>query len=168
MYIPKEASAKLPGIAVSGPYGICGWGGIALNAAAVDPRIKATVASTMYEDAPFFVKDYYSYYKTPRGYHKRSLNSNGGWAIQNNSSWLNAKFLQYTNEIRNAVMIVHGDKAHSYYFGKDAYENMIKDNKYTNNKKMLTIPGAVHTDLYDNVEVIPFDEIEKFFIENLK
>ena len=202
-----------------GIIGICGWGGIALNAAAVDPRIKATVASTMYdmtrvsangyfdeadneearhnmrvtlanqrdedlktgeyklaggvvdplpEDAPFFIKDYYSYYKTPRGYHKRSLNSNGGWAIQNNSSWLNAKFLQYTNEIRNAVMIVHGDKAHSYYFGKDAYENMIKDNKYTNNKKMLTIPEAVHTDLYDNVEVIPFDEIEKFFIENLK
>ena len=290
MYIPKEASAKLPGIAVSGPYGavkeqssglyamkmaekgfltiafdpsftgessgeprymsspdintedfmaavdflrsldnvdkekvgivgICGWGGIALNAAAVDPRIKATVASTMYDmtrvsangyfdeadneearynmrvtlanqrdedlktgeyklaggvvdplpdDAPFFVKDYYSYYKTPRGYHKRSLNSNGGWAIQNNSSWLNAKFLQYTNEIRNAVMIVHGDKAHSYYFGKDAYEYMITGNKYTDNKKMVTIPEAVHTDLYDNVEVIPFDEIEKFFIENLK
>ena len=166
-----------------GIIGICGWGGIALNTAAIDPRIKVTVASTMYDmtrvsangyfdeddneearhnlrenianqrdedykkgeyklaggclelpvpdDAPFFVKDYSEYYKG-RAYHKRSLNSNGGWAIQNNTSWLNAKFLQYTNEIRNAVMIVHGDKAHSYYFGKDAYENMINNNKYTN------------------------------------
>ena len=199
--------------------GICGWGGIALNAAAIDPRIKVTVASTMYdmtrvsangyfdesdneearyemrvnianqrdedyktkeyklaggclelpvpEAAPFFVKDYSEYYKG-RAYHKRSLNSNGGWAIQNNTSWLNAKFLQYTNEIRNAVMIIHGDKAHSYYFGKDAYENMIKDSKYISNKKILTIPGAVHTDLYDNLDVIPFDEIEKFMKEYLK
>ena len=201
-----------------GLIGICGWGGIALNTAAIDPRIKVTIASTMYdmtrvtangyfdesdneesrynlrvnianqrdedykngeyklaggclelpvpEDAPFYVKDYSEYYKG-RAYHKRSLNSNGGWAIQNNTSWLNAKFLQYTNEIRSAVMIVHGDKAHSYYFGKDAYKNMIKDSKYTSNKKLLTIPGAVHTDLYDNLEVIPFDEIEKFIKENM-
>lgn len=197
-----------------GIIGICGWGGMALNTAAIDPRIKATVASTMYdmtrvaangyfdesdneearhnmrlniakqrdedyktgeyklaggclelpvpEDAPFFVKDYSEYYKG-RAYHKRSLNSNGGWAIQNNTSWLNSKFLQYTNEIRSAVMILHGDKAHSYYFGKDAYENMIKGSKYTDNKKLVTIPGAVHTDLYDNLEVIPFDEIAEFF-----
>ena len=202
-----------------GIIGICGWGGIALNTAAIDTRIKATVSSTMYdmtrvsangyfdeqdneesrynlrkalssqrdedyknkeyklaggvidplpEDAPFFVKDYYSYYKTSRGYHPRSLNSNDGWAAQNNTSWMNAKFLQYTNEIRSSVMIVHGDKAHSYYFGKDAYENMIKDNKYKDNKKMLTIPGAVHTDLYDRVDIIPFDKIEEFFKENLK
>ena len=198
--------------------GICGWGGIALNAAAIDPRIKVTIASTMYdmtrvsangyfdesdneesryemrvniasqrdedyktneyklaggclelpvsEDAPFFVKDYSEYYKG-RAYHKRSLNSNGGWAIQNNTSWLNAKFLQYTNEIRNAVMIIHGDKAHSYYFGKDAYENMIKDSKYTSNKVLETIPGAVHTDLYDNLDVILFDKIEKFIKDNI-
>ncbi len=199
--------------------GICGWGGIALNAVAIDPRIKVTIASTMYdmtrvsangyfdesdneearyemrvniasqrdedfktneyklaggclelpvpEDAPFFVKDYSEYYKG-RAYHKRSLNSNSGWAIQNNTSWLNAKFLQYTNEIRNAVMIIHGDKAHSYYFGKDAYENMIKDSKYTSNKVLETIQGAVHTDLYDNLDVIPFDEIETFIKDNLK
>ena len=199
--------------------GICGWGGIALNAAAIDPRIKVTIASTMYdmtrvsangyfdeadneearyemrvniasqrdedyktneyklaggclelpvpEDAPFFVRDYSEYYKG-RAYHKRSLNSNGGWAIQNNTSWLNAKFLQYTNEIRNAVMIIHGEKAHSYYFGKDAYENMIRDSKYTSNKVLETIPGAVHTDLYDNLDVIPFDKIEEFMKRYLK
>lgn len=202
-----------------GIIGICGWGGIALNTAAIDPRIKATISSTMYdmtrvsangyfdendnedarhelrvtianqrdedyktgeyklaggclelpvpEDSPFFVKDYSEYYKG-RCYHKRSLNSNGGWAIQNNTSWLNAKFLQYTNEIRSAVMIVHGDKAHSYYFGETAFKNMMKDNKYTDNKKFLSIPGAVHTDLYDNLEVIPFDEFESFFREYLK
>ena len=199
--------------------GICGWGGIALNTAAIDPRVKVTISSTMYDlargtangyfdesdneearyemrnnianqrdedyktgkyklaggclelpvpdDVPFFVKDYSEYYKG-RAYHKRSLNSNGGWAIQNNTSWLNAKFLQYTNEIRNAVMVVHGDKAHSYYFGKDAYENMIKDSKYKSNKKLLTIPNAVHIDLYDNLDVIPFDEIESFIKDNLK
>ena len=198
--------------------GICGWGGIALNTAAIDPRIKVTIVSTMYdmtriasngyfdegdneearhnlrldlanqrdedyknneyklaggclelpvpEDAPFFVKDYSEYYKG-RAYHKRSLNSNGGWVIQNNTSWLNAKFLQYTNEIRNAVMIIHGDKAHSYYFGKDAYDNMIKDCNYKNNKVFETIPGAVHTDLYDNLDVIPFDKIEKFIKDNI-
>ncbi len=202
-----------------GIIGICGWGGIAINTAAIDTRIKATVASTMYdmtrisgngyfdeqdneearynmrvsinnqrdedykndnyqlaggvvdplpEDAPFFVKDYYSYYKTPRGYHKRSLNSNGGWCTQNNTSWMNTRFLHYSNEIRSAVMVVHGDKAHSYYFGKDAYNNMIKDNKYKENKVMLSIPEAVHTDLYDKVDIIPFDRIEKFFRDYLK
>lgn len=202
-----------------GIIGICGWGGIAINTAAIDTRIKATVASTMYdmtrisgngyfdeqdneearynmrvsinnqrdedyknnnyqlaggvvdplpEDAPFFVKDYYSYYKTPRGYHKRSLNSNGGWCTQNNTSWMNTRFLHYSNEIRSAVMVVHGDKAHSYYFGKDAYNNMIKDNKYKENKVMLSIPEAVHTDLYDKIDIIPFDKIEKFFREYLK
>ena len=202
-----------------GIIGICGWGGIALNTAAIDPRIKATVSSTMYdmtrvsangyfdeadneearynmrvalanqrdedyktgeyklaggclelpvpEDAPFFVKDYSEYYKG-RCYHKRSLNSNGGWAIQNNTSWLNAKFLQYTNEIRNAVMVIHGDKAHSYYFGKDAFENMTKNSKYKDNKKFVSIPNAVHTDLYDNLDVIPFDEIAEFMNEYLK
>ena len=201
-----------------GIIGICGWGGIALNTAAIDPRIKATVVSTMYdmtrvtangyfdegndeeirynmrvtlskqrdedyktgeyklaggclelpvpENVPFFVKDYSEYYKG-RAYHKRSLNSNGGWTIQNSTSWLNAKFLQYTNEIRNAVMIIHGDKAHSYYFGKDAFENMIKNSKYTKNKKFVSIEGAVHTDLYDNLNVIPFAEIENFMNENL-
>ena len=202
-----------------GIIGICGWGGIALNTAAIDPRIKATVSSTMYdmtrvsangyfdeadneearykmrvaianqrdedyktgeykltggclelpvpEDSPFFVKDYSEYYKG-RCYHKRSLNSNGGWAIQNNTSWLNAKFLQYTNEIRNAVMVIHGDKAHSYYFGKDAFENMTKNSKYTENKKFVSIPNAVHTDLYDNLDVIPFDDIAEFMNDYLK
>ncbi len=118
------------------------------------------------EDAPFFVKDYSEYYKG-RAYHKRSLNSNGGWTIQNNTSWMNAKFLQYTNEIRNAVMILHGAKAHSYYFGKDAYNNMIKDSKYKNNKVLETIPNAVHTDLYDNLDVIPFNKIEEFIRKNI-
>lgn len=201
-----------------GIIGICGWGGIALNTASIDPRIKVTIASTMYDmtrvtangyfdesdteesrynlrvniakqrdedyksreyklaggclelpvpkDAPFFVKDYSEYYKK-RAYHKRSLNSNGGWTIQNSTSWLNAKFLQYTNEIRSAVMIVHGERAHSYYFGKDAYKNMINNSKYKNNKVLETIPEAVHTDLYDNLDVIPFDKIERFIRENI-
>lgn len=202
-----------------GIIGICGWGGMALNAASIDTRIKATVASTMYdmtrvrangyfdsedseearyqkkvalnaqrirdykageyalgggvvdplpEDAPFFVKDYYAYYKTERGYHPRSLNSNGGWNVIGCMSFMNQPILKYSNEIRNAVMIVHGDKAHSYYFGKDAYENMIKDSKYTENKELLTIPGAVHTDLYDQVDIIPFEKIESFFNTYLK
>ena len=181
-----------------GIIGICGWGGMALNAAALDTRIKATVASTMYdmtrvnangyfdsedseearyakkqslntlrtqeyckgeysraggcvslpvpEDAPFFVKDYSEYYKG-RCYHKRSLNSNDGWNSIGCMSFMNQPILKYSNEIRSAVLIVHGEKAHSYYFGKDAYENMIKDSKYTSNKELLTIPGAVHTDL---------------------
>ena len=200
-----------------GIIGICGWGGMALNAAALDTRIKATVASTMYdmtrvnangyfdsedseearyakkqslntfrteeyrkgeysrgggcvplpvpEDAPFFVKDYSEYYKG-RCYHKRSLNSNDGWNSIGCMSFMNQPILKYSNEIRSAVLIVHGEKAHSYYFGKDAYENMIKDSKYTSNKELLTIPGAVHTDLYDNPDVILFDKIQKFFKEN--
>ena len=200
-----------------GIIGICGWGGMALNATALDIRIKATVASTMYdmtrvnangyfdsedseearyakkqslnalrtqeyrkgeyskgggcvplpvpEDAPLFVKDYSEYYKG-RCYHKRSLNSNDGWNSIGCMSFMNQPILKYSNEIRSAVLIVHGEKAHSYYFGKDAYENMIKDSKYTSNKELLTIPGAVHTDLYDNLDVIPFDKIQKFFEEN--
>ena len=202
-----------------GIIGICGWGGIALQTACIDTRIKATIVSTMYdmsrvagngyfdeqdneearynqrinlnnqrnedykncsyalaggvvdqlpENAPKFIRDYFEYYKTPRGYHKRSLNSNNGWAIQTNTSMMNVRLLRYSNEIRSAVMIIHGDKAHSFYMGKDAYNNMIKDSKYTSNKKMLVIPGATHTDLYDQKDKIPFDKIEKFLKENLK
>ena len=203
-----------------GIIGICGWGGMALNAASLDTRIKATVASTMYdmtrvnakgyfdaedseearhqkraamcaqrledlksgeyklgggvvdplpEDAPYFVKDYYDYYKTKRGYHARSLNSNGGWNVIGCESFINQPILQYTNEIRNAVMIMHGDKAHSFYFGKDAYANMIKDSKYTDNKELLVIEGASHTDLYDggNKNAIPFDRLADFFHQYL-
>ncbi len=201
-----------------GIIGICGWGGMALNAAALDTRIKATVASTMYdmsrvnsngyfdsedsadaryekkkalneqrtkeykngayargggvvdplpEDAPFFVKDYYDYYKTKRGYHKRSLNSNDGWNITGCMSFINMPILQYSNEIRSAVLIVHGEKAHSCYFGKDAYKNMMKDNPYSDNKELMIIPNAVHTDLYDNTHIIPFDKLADFFEKNL-
>ncbi len=202
-----------------GIIGICGWGGMALNAAALDTRIKATVVSTMYdmtrvnangyfdsedseearyakkkalnklrskeylsgqysraggclplpvpEDVPFFVKDYSEYYKG-RSYHKRSLNSNDGWNSIGCQSFMNQPILRYSNEIRNAVLIMHGDKAHSYYFGKDAYNNMIKGNKYTDNKEFLSIPGAVHTDLYDNLDVIPFEKLKDFFIKNMK
>ncbi len=180
-----------------GILGICGWGGMALNTAALDTRIKATVTATMYdmtrvnangyfdsedseeqryekkkalcaqriedlkngshkraggclpltvpEDAPFFVKDYSEYYKG-RAYHD-----------------LNQPILKYSNEIRSAVLIIHGEKAHSCYFSKDAYENMVKDSKYTDNKELMIIPDAVHTDLYDNLEVIPFDKIESFY-----
>lgn len=199
--------------------GICGWGGMALNAACIDTRIKVTVASTMYdmsrvscngyfdeqdneesrhnarviinkqrtedfkngeyklgggvvdplpEDAPFFIKDYYNYYKTSRGYHKRSLNSNGGWNVTASTSLMNTRILHYSNEIRNAVLIVHGEKAHSCYFSKDAYNNMIKDSNYTDNKELVIVPNAVHTDLYDKVDIIPFDKIESFIKENLK
>ena len=204
-----------------GIIGICGWGGMAVNAAALDTRIKATVASTMYDmtrvnangyfdsedseearynkkaalcaqrikdyaageyalgggvidplpdDAPYFVKDYYDYYKTPRGYHPRSLNSNSGWNVIGCESFMNQPILKYSNEIRSAVMIMHGDKAHSFYFGKDAYENMIKDSKYADNKELLVIEGASHTDLYDGGKTgaIPFDRIESFMKENLK
>ena len=201
-----------------GIIGICGWGGMALNAAALDTRIKATVASTMYdmtrvnangyfdaedseearyekkktmcalrtaeyqngiysraggcmplpvpEDAPFFVKDYSEYYKD-RCYHARSLNSNDGWNSIGCQSFMNQPILKYSNEIRSAVLIIHGDKAHSFYFGKDAYEAMIKDSKYADNKEFMAIPGAVHTDLYDNLEVIPFDKMEEFFRDNM-
>jgi len=204
-----------------GILGICGWGGMALNAATIDTRIKATVTSTMYDmtrvnangyfdsedseekryekkaalnaqrikdyqsgeyalgggvidplpdDAPFFVKDYHAYYKTERGYHPRSLNSNGGWNVTGCLSFMNMPILQYSNEIRSAVLIIHGEKAHSCYFSKDAYANMIKGSKYTDNKELLIIPDASHTDLYDGGKdkVIPFDKIESFFREYLK
>lgn len=188
--------------------GICGWGGMALNAAAIDTRIKATVAVTMYDmtrvnakgyfdsedseearhekrvalnnqrtidykngsyeraggvidplpdDAPFFVKDYYDYYKTNRGYHKRSLNSNDGWNITSSLSFLNMPILSYSNEIRSAVLLVHGEKAHSCYFSKDAFTKLTGDNK-----ELMIIPGAVHTDLYDRTDIIPFDKITEF------
>ena len=204
-----------------GIIGICGWGGMAINTAALDTRIKATVASTMYdmtrvnangyfdsedseearyekraamcaqrledlrngeyklgggvvdplpEDAPYFVKDYYDYYKTDRGYHERSLNSNGGWNVIGCESFVNQPILQYSNEIRSAVLIIHGDKAHSCYFGKDAYANMVKDSKYTDNKELFIIPGASHTDLYDGgaKNAIPFDKLQEFFTEYLR
>ena len=204
-----------------GIIGICGWGGMAINTAALDTRIKATVSSTMYdmtrvnakgyfdaedseearyekrkalnaqriadyqsgsytlgggvvdplpEDAPFFVKDYYDYYKTERGYHPRSLNSNGGWNVIGCQSFMNMPILQYANEIRNAVLVIHGEKAHSCYFSRDAYEAMVKDNPYADNKELLIIPDAVHTDLYDggDKDAIPFDKLEEFFRENLK
>lgn len=197
-----------------GIIGICGWGGMALNAAAIDTRVKATVTSTMYdmsrvnangyfdgedsaqaryakrlalnaqrtedyrsgtyapgggvveplpEDAPFFVKDYYDYYKTPRGYHMRSLNSNNGWNIIGCMSFMNQPILRYSNEIRSAVLMIHGEKAHSCYFTKDAFADMMKENPCPGNKQLLLIPGAVHTDLYDRMEVIPFDTITEFF-----
>ena len=204
-----------------GIIGICGWGGMAINTAALDTRIKATVSSTMYdmtrvnakgyfdaedseearyekrkalnaqriadyknssyalgggvvdplpEEAPFFVKDYYDYYKTERGYHPRSLNSNGGWNIIGCQSFMNMPILQYANEIRNAVLIIHGEKAHSCYFSRDAYAAMVKDNSYVDNKELLIIPDAVHTDLYDGggKNAIPFDKLEEFFKEHLK
>ena len=201
-----------------GIIGICGWGGLALNVASIDTRIKATVCSTMYnmsrvnhngyfdsttedglyelkktlnaqriedykkgeyslgggvvdplpEDAPFYVKDYYDYYKTPRGYHKRSLNSNDGWNMTSSLSFINTPQHTFTGEIRNAVLIIHGEKAHSCYFSKDAYNDMIKNGKYTENKELMIIPNAVHTDLYDRTDIIPFDKIDSFFKENLK
>ncbi|MCC8156491.1 MAG: alpha/beta hydrolase [Oscillospiraceae bacterium] len=192
-----------------GIIGICGWGGMALNAAALDTRIKATVSSTMYdmtrvnakgyfdsedseaaryekrkalcvqrildyksgayapgggvvdplpEDAPFFVRDYYDYYKTPRGYHPRSLNSNGGWNVTGCQSFLNQPILQYSQEIRSAVLVIHGEKAHSCYFSRDAFAKLTGDNK-----ELMIIPGAVHTDLYDRMDVIPFDKMSEFF-----
>lgn len=197
-----------------GIIGICGWGGMALNAAAIDTRIKATVASTMYdmtrvnakgyfdeedseearyqkrkamnaqriedykngtyalaggvadpmpEDAPFYFKDYHNYYKTERGYHPRSLNSNGGWNVTSSLSFLNMPILQYAEEIRSAVLLIHGEKAHSCYFSKDAYKMLKGDNK-----ELMIIPNAVHTDLYDNMDIIPFDKMESFFTSNLK
>lgn len=196
-----------------GILGICGWGGLALNAAAVDSRIKAAVASTMYdmsrvtangyfdeadsagarntmrrmlsaqrtedyrngtyaraggvvdplpEDAPQFVKDYHAYYKTERGYHRRSLNSNDGWNTTSALSFLNMPLMTYIGEIENAVMIVHGEKAHSRYFGEDAFRRLKGDNK-----KLLIVPGASHTDLYDNMEKIPFGSIEEFYRTHL-
>ena len=201
-----------------GIIGICGWGGFALNTAALDTRIKATIVSTMYdmtrvaangyfdaddseearyetkkalnaarteayrtgeylraggclplpvpEDAPFFVKDYSEYYKG-RAYHARSLNSNDGWNTIGQMSFMNQPILKYSNEIRSAVLVMHGEKAHSFYFGKDAFDAMVRDSKYTGNKEFLAIPDAVHTDLYDNLDVIPFDKMQKFFEENM-
>ena len=197
-----------------GVLGICGWGGMALNAADMDTRIKATVTSTMYDmsrvnangyfdtmdadqrhelrrqlnaqrtldakngtyelaggvvdplpdDAPQFVKDYYAYYKTPRGYHKRSLNSNNGWNKTSSLSFINMPLLAYSDEIRSAVLMIHGEKAHSRYFSEDAFKKLKGDNK-----ELLIIPGASHVDLYDNqANVIPFDKIESFFREYLK
>ena len=197
-----------------GILGICGWGGLAINAAAIDTRIKATVSSTMYdmsrvtengyfdeadnadarnamreqlnaqrtedyrngtyalaggvvdplpEDAPQFVKDYHAYYKTQRGYHKRSLNSNGGWNKTSSLSFLNMPLLSFAGEIRNAVLLIHGEKAHSRYFSEDTFKKLKGDNK-----ELMIIPGASHTDLYDNLDKIPFDKIEQFYRENLK
>ena len=199
-----------------GIIGICGWGGMALQTACIDTRIKATVTSTMYDmsrvaangyfdsedneesrhnmrvmvnnqrtedfrkgeyvrqggvvdplpdDAPFFVKDYHSYYKTERGYHARSLNSNEGWNATAGTSLMNTRLFTYSKEIRSAVLMIHGEKAHSCYFSKDAYADMIKDSKYTDNKELYIIPEAVHTDLYDggDKDYIPFDKMQSFF-----
>lgn len=196
-----------------GILGICGWGGMALNAAAIDTRIKATVTATMYDmsrvnangyfdamdadaryelrkqlnaqrtedyrkgtyalaggvvdpfpdDAPQFVKDYYGYYKTPRGYHKRSLNSNNGWNKTSSLSFMNMPILSYSDEIRSAVLMIHGEKAHSRYFSEDAFKKLKGDNK-----ELLIIPGANHVDLYDRLDVIPFDKITHFFQTYLK
>ncbi|OUO51817.1 alpha/beta hydrolase [Parabacteroides sp. An277] len=197
-----------------GILGICGWGGFAVNAAAIDTRIQATVAVTMYDmtrvtangyfdsadnadarhalrqqlnaqrtadykngtyalaggvpdslpaDAPQFLKDYHDYYKTPRGYHKRSLGSNGGWNVTSSLSLLNMPILAYASEIRSAVLLVHGEKAHSRYFSEDTYKKLKGDNK-----ELLIVPDAVHTDLYDNLEKIPFDRIESFYRQYFK
>lgn len=197
-----------------GILGICGWGGMALNAAAIDTRIKATVTSTMYnmsrvnangyfdsennedvryekkkslnnqrtidyqnnsyaraggvadpipEDAPEFLKDYNTYYKTKRGYHKRSGNSNEGWNVTGTMSFINQPILQYTDEIRSAVLMIHGEKAHSCYFSQDEFKKL-----KGSNKEFLIIPNANHIDLYDNLDVIPFDKIDAFFREYLK
>ncbi len=196
-----------------GILGICGWGGMALNAASIDTRVKATVTSTMYnmtrinakgyfdeadspdaryemkvalnnqrtedykngeyvmaggvvdplpDDAPFFVKDYYDYYKTERGYHKRSLNSNDGWTAIGCMSFISQPIIAYSDEIRSAVLIIHGEKAHSCYFSKDEFEKLTGDNK-----ELLIIPDAVHTDLYDDMDIIPFDKIEEFYNQYL-
>lgn len=202
-----------------GIIGICGWGSMALNTAALDTRIKATVTSTMYDmtrvnangyfdtedseekrfekkkalnaqrtenyqngsynraggclplpvpdDAPFFVKDYSEYYKG-RAYHERSLNSNDGWNVIGCMSFMNQPILKYSSEIRSAVLMIHGEKAHSCYFSRDAYENMVKGSKFADNKELMIIDGAVHTDLYDNMNVIPFNKIADFFDKHLR
>ena len=121
------------------------------------------VVDPLPEDAPFYVKDYYDYYKTKRGYHERSLNSNDGWNVTSSLSFINMPILQYSNEIRNAVLMIHGEKAHSCYFSKDAFKNLKGDNK-----ELMIIPNAVHTDLYDKIDIIPFNKIEEFFRKNLK
>jgi len=126
------------------------------------------VVDLVSNNAPFFVKDYHDYYKTKRGYHKRSLNSNERWNVIGTMSFMNQPILAYANEIRNAVLIIHREKAHSYYMSKDTYQHMIENNKHTDNKELMIIQNAVHTDLYDRKEVIPFDKIEKFYKEYLK
>lgn len=204
-----------------GIIGICGWGGMALNTAALDTRVKATAVMTMYDmarvsangyfdaenseearyakkvalnaqrledaragtyklaggvpdevpaDAPQFLKDYFAYYKTPRGYHARSLNSNGGWNVIGTMSLMNQPILRYSNEIRSAVLIVHGDAAHSVYFSRDAFAEMTRNSKYTVNKELMIIPGASHTDLYDGggKDAIPFAKLDRFFAAELK
>ena len=204
-----------------GIIGICGWGGMALQTACIDTRIKATVTSTMYdmsrvagngyfdgedneesrhrvrvavnaqrtkdyqsgeyaraggvidplpEDAPYFVKDYYDYYKTSRGYHPRSLNSNNGWTVTTGTSLMNTRLFTYSKEIRSAVLMIHGEKAHSCYMSRDAYADMVRDSRYADNKELLIIPEASHTDLYDGGgrDAIPFDKITAFMEEHLK
>lgn len=157
-----------------GILGICGWGGMALNAQRTVDYQNGTyaraggVVDPLPEDAPFFVKDYYDYYKTERGYTERSLNSNDGWNTTSSLSFLNMPILRYSNEIRSAVLMIHGEKAHSCYFSRDAYADMVKNSPYAGNKDLLIIPGAVHTDLYDQKNIIPFDKIQQFFQENLK
>ncbi|MBR0423713.1 MAG: alpha/beta hydrolase [Clostridia bacterium] len=201
-----------------GILGICGWGGMALQTACIDTRVKATVCSTMYDmsrvagngyfdkedneetrhkariavntqrtedykngtykllggvvdplpdDAPQFLKDYHDYYKTKRGYHERSLNSNSGWAHQANTSMMNTRLFRYSGEIRSAIMIVHGEKAHSCYMGKDAFNDMIKNSNYKDNKELVIVPNASHCDLYDQKDIIPFDKIEEFLRKHL-
>ena len=233
-FLSKQANVDAERIGI---IGICGWGGIALNAAAADTRIKATVVSTMYDmtrvsgngyfdsedkeesrhaarealakqrladpmamaggvidplpdDAPQFVKDYYDYYKTPRGYHQRSGNSNDGWRVIGTQAYANSRFLYYINEIRSAVLVMHGEKAHSRYFGEAAYKYMVegkaegynvvgKPNPNPENKQLLIIPGASHCDLYDGgytelvakgepKNLIPWDTLADFFAQNLK
>ncbi|MDE5641290.1 MAG: alpha/beta hydrolase [Bifidobacterium castoris] len=213
-YLANRRDVDPDGIGV---VGICGFGGMALNAAANDPRIKATVASTMYDmsrvtangyfdaddspakrnetraqlgkqrtedyangdyaraggvvdplpdDAPQFVKDYHAYYRTPRGYHARSVNSNDGWNMTSALSFMNMPLLSYIDEIENPVLLIHGEKAHSLYFSKAAYE-ALEHSVNPANKELMIIPGANHTDLYDNLNAIPFDAIERFFGRNL-
>ena len=152
-----------------GILGICGWGGMALNAQRTADYEAGTyqraggVVDPVPEDAPFFVKDYHDYYKTPRGYHPRSLNSTDGWNTTSSLSFVNAPILAYAGEIRSAVLVIHGDKAHSCYFSRDAFTRLQGDNK-----ELLLIPGAVHTDLYDRMDIIPFDRIEAFYHQYLK
>ena len=215
-YLVTHPSVNPEGVGV---IGICGWGGLAINAAAADPRIKATVASTMYDmsrvsangyfdsadtpedrdklksalavqrtedfrngtpklgggvpdvlpdDAPKFLRDYFDYYKTPRGYHPRSLNSNGGRNVTSPIPWINFPLMSRADEIKNAVMIIHGEKAHSFYFGSDAYKKLTVTPGQDNNKLLMVIPGASHTDLYDQKDIIPFDALVRFFNEYLK
>ena len=152
-----------------GIIGICGWGGMALNAQRTKDyqngsyALAGGVAEEVPEDAPFYVKDYHDYYKTRRGYHPRSLNSNGGWNVTGTMSFMNQPILRYSSEIRSAVLIIHGEKAHSCYFSRDAYAAMTEGNPNPENKDLLIIPGAVHTDLYDKLDVIPLDKMADFF-----